>query len=192
MISSVKTHSFGPSAATSRAKPGAFKLQELDEHLVKEVAAINPSDNQDAPGLFSFNDLAQQASNLAIEAEIAASDAGHAGDEPEVPDIPPVIPVTPDSLDTGDPPDDGGGIISDGYDGEFDRRARPGGGHESPTEVLSAEDSLVVANNFAPEPGLDVVTGGLDMRQAVGAYESVMAVVKAHGMRPGDILDSNL
>ncbi len=185
MISSVKAQTFAAPAAASRAKPSALKLPQFDEPRVEEVTNINPSGDQDENKSFSYNDLAQKAANLVIEAEVEAAHeklALEAGAEPE----------TPNFLDSGDRLGDGGATDENSFVGDRDRRAARTTGHDAPPQGSSADDTPVVANDFAPAPGLDAVTGRQDMRHAARAYESVLATVAAHGMYPGDVLDSQL
>lgn len=197
MISSVKAHSFAAPAAASRAKPSTFKLAEFDEPRVEEVAGINPSGGQDGRESFSFNDLSQKAANLVIEAEVEAAQqnlAVEAGAEPEMSgeEISGDFAKTADLPDFGDHPGNGGESNIDSLMGGQDRRAAGATEHDAPPQGSLADEETVVANDFAPAPGLDVVTGRQDMRHAARAYDSVLATIKASGMRPGDVLDSQL
>ncbi len=184
MISSVKAPTFG-SLVPSRAKANAFDLREFDDHRVEEVADINPGGGQDDPGSFGYNDLSQMAANLVIEAEMEAAHqklAAEAEDLPEAADLP----------DYEDHPGNGGESNEESFVGDQDRRAAGTTLHDSPSQGLLADDTTVVANNFAPAPGLDAVTGREDLRRAAKAYESVTANLGTGGMHPGDVLDSYL
>ncbi len=194
MISSVRAQTFVAPAAASRAKPSALNLPAFNDHRVEEVVETNPSGDQHHHESFSYNDLSRMAANLVIEAEVEAAHerlAVEAGAEPEAPEII-AAPGSPHSPDTGDHLGDGGATDHDILEGSQDRRAAGPTEHDAPPQGSLADDTTVVVNDFAPAPGLDVVTGRQDMRHAAKAYESVLATVGGRGMHPGDVLDGNL